>query len=428
MLVIGTASSLLLTPVVRALVRRWGFLDHPDGDRKLQADPVPLGGGAVVLISIGVAVCIVSCCGFDWDSSLGQQRPNLAVLLASAVVICTVGLLDDFCGLAASHKFMGQFAAAALCVACGVLPQTVRFLEVDYSLGLFAWPFAVFWILGAVNSMNLLDGSDGFASVVAVCIAVTLAIVAGMLGHPIVALLALATAGAVAGFAWFNLPPASIYLGDAGSMLIGLVLGIVTLRGTLDSASTMLLVPALVIWTIPIFDTLMAIVRRLAAGRKIATADREHVHHCLLRRVGSHGVMLLLTAACCLLCGIAAVLGTYLQHDAVPLCATASMVTAAAVSRTFGHHELGCLVAKMSRRQAAAREELSFPRCSVEMPPGQAVGASELSPLLDVVVQRVGSAVAISDSTLRTDEPVSGPVPVGVTTERSLREVQYRDI
>src|SRR5437868_2212657 len=147
-----------------------------------------------------------------------------------------------------------------------------------------AVPVTLFLLLGAIGSLNLIDGMDGLLSTVGVLVSLAVAGMAVMGGHWLAACAAVALAGALLGFLRYNFPPATIFLGDSGSMLIGLVLGVLAIKSALKTPTTVALMAPAVLLTIPIFDTFAAILRRKLTGRSIYSTDRGHLHHCLLSR------------------------------------------------------------------------------------------------------------------------------------------------
>ncbi|MBI2480748.1 MAG: undecaprenyl/decaprenyl-phosphate alpha-N-acetylglucosaminyl 1-phosphate transferase, partial [Planctomycetia bacterium] len=260
------ATSVLLTPLVRKLARRFDIVDRPDKHRKLHVQATPLGGGVAVLLAFLVAIGVVL--AFS-DSQRGMIQQNLSFLvgiISSALVICTVGLIDDRFNLRGRQKLFGQVFAASILLASGLVIEKVQMFDLTIDLGLLAVPFTMFWLLGAINALNLLDGMDGLATSVGFVVSLAVSALAMLAGHPSEAFLALAIAGGLAGFLVYNSPPASIFLGDAGSMLIGLVLGALAIRGSLKGPATILLAAPTAIWAIPILDVSMAILRRRLTG------------------------------------------------------------------------------------------------------------------------------------------------------------------
>src|SRR5262249_20696536 len=182
------------------------------------------------------------------------------------------------------YKLLGQVFAVGAVLAYGVRVEAVHLFAWRIELGWFAVPFTLFWLLGAINSLNLLDGMDGLLGTVGTIVSLAIAALAAVPGHWAEAAVAATLAGALLGFLRYNWPPATIFLGDAGSMLIGLVIGVLAIRCSLKGTATVALATPMALLIIPIFDTAAAIVRRKLTGRSIYSTDRAHLHHCLLRR------------------------------------------------------------------------------------------------------------------------------------------------
>jgi UDP-GlcNAc:undecaprenyl-phosphate GlcNAc-1-phosphate transferase len=333
------AASLLLTPLVKRLARRLGIVEHPDNFRKLHATPTPLCGGLAVLGGFTVAVLLLPLLWSDSQSELLWQPASVVSLLVAMYLITLLGLIDDRFELRGRQKLLGQFLAALILMAAGLVIKRVALFGYTIELGPLAFPFTAFWLLGAINSLNLLDGMDGLATSVGLILSIAIAGMALLTDHYADAMLAAAMAGALAGFLLYNFPPASIFLGDAGSMLIGLVLGALAIRCSLKGPATIALAAPAAIWAIPIMDVGMAIIRRKLTGRSIYTTDRGHLHHTLLRRGFSTARTVLLIALLCTVTAVAAVVSVYMRHEELAIGAIAAVVAALAVGRLFGHQE-----------------------------------------------------------------------------------------
>jgi UDP-GlcNAc:undecaprenyl-phosphate GlcNAc-1-phosphate transferase len=338
------AAGVLLVPVARALAARWGLVDAPDGRRKMQQRPIPVAGGPAVflagLAAIGVALAIP---GVVRERILEQHASLLGLLLASAI-ICGVGLADDCKTLRGRHKLFGQMIAVGCVLSSGTVVESVRLLNHDLHLGPLALPFTALWLLGAINALNLIDGMDGLLGSVGVIICLAMAALAYCSGNPATAAIACALAGALLAFLCFNFPPASIFLGDSGSMLVGLVVGTLAIRSSLKGPATVALAAPTALLAIPFFDTLAAIVRRKLTGRSIYTTDRGHIHHCLQRRGFSSRRVLLLVSGLCLLTVAGALASALLNNELLALIAALAVVCILVVGRLFGHAE--CVLVK----------------------------------------------------------------------------------
>jgi UDP-GlcNAc:undecaprenyl-phosphate GlcNAc-1-phosphate transferase len=330
---------LALTPLARALASRYGLLDHPDARRKIHGRPVPLAGGLAVLTSALAALAAAAGLSGTVNDLFAHDATLLLGLLVAALGFCALGVLDDYRCLRGRHKLLGQVAILGVLLQFGVAIEEVHLFGTDVALGHFWLPVTLLWLLGAVNSLNLLDGMDGLLSSVGFLVLAALAAMAVLGGHWSAACVAVAVAGALLGFLRYNFPPASVFLGDAGSMLIGLVIGVLAIRSSLKAPATVALVAPVALLTLPFFDTLAAIVRRKLTGRSIYATDRGHLHHCLLRRGLSARHALLLISLLCLLTVLGALASLALRNELVAILATVTVVGILVATRLFGHAE-----------------------------------------------------------------------------------------
>jgi UDP-GlcNAc:undecaprenyl-phosphate GlcNAc-1-phosphate transferase len=344
---LGMGLCLLLTPLARPLARGLGLVDWPDGRRKLHRRPIPVVGGPVLLIAVGVAVAVV----FGRSPWLGELALAEAVpligLLAAAVVLCVVGMADDRRLLRGRHKVLGQLLAAGIVIAMGVQVDTVRLFNRSFDLGLLSIPFTLFLLLGAINSLNLIDGMDGLLSSVALIICLALGVLAVLSGKFIAASIAFALAGSLLGFLFFNFPPASVFLGDSGSMVIGLTVGVLAIHSCLKGPATIALAAPTALLTIPIFDTAAAILRRKLTGRSIYSTDRGHLHHSLLRRLHDPRLVLLIVSGCCLVTAGGAFASLFWHNEGLALISGLFVVAILIVTGLFGHAELELLLQRL---------------------------------------------------------------------------------
>lgn len=278
------ALSLASIPLIIRLANRNGWYDLPNG-RKVHTSPLPRLGGAGVfaalIVSILVGRAVPQLTGGQPIFSLDRE---LLYVLAGFLVIFSTGLIDDFRNLAAPLKFLLQVTAAVLVTLGGFTIDALGLPGLrSVQLGWVAWPVTVLWLVGLSNAMNLVDGVDGFAGAIAASASMALCAFALVRGYPGAALVAVCLLGAVAGFLVFNYPPARIFMGDSGSLLLGFVLAALPLlRGgdhpdgatlTLDLAATV------AVLGLPVLDTATAIARRLRAGLPIHHPDKLHLHH-----------------------------------------------------------------------------------------------------------------------------------------------------
>jgi UDP-GlcNAc:undecaprenyl-phosphate GlcNAc-1-phosphate transferase len=338
------ALSLLLTPIARRIAVRHGLVDRPDGRRKLHQGAVPVAGGFPLLAATTATVALVLY--FDTDrtgSALRAEATRLTGLFLAAVVICLLGLIDDLGRLRGRHKLLGQTLAVGILLASGVEVHRIQLFGLSLDLGLLGVPFTIFLLLGAINSLNLIDGMDGLLSSVGLIICVAMGAMAALNEHYAAACVALSLAGALLGFLRYNFPPASIFLGDSGSMLVGLVVGVLAIESSLKGPATVALAAPTALLTLPIFDTFAAILRRTLTGRSIYTTDRGHLHHCLLRSGLSNRRALALVSAFCLITVFGTLASLALKSELLALLSSIVVVALLVVTRLFGHTELTLL-------------------------------------------------------------------------------------
>jgi len=307
LLLTSFALSFLLTPLVRNLARRWGWVDQP-GDRKIHSDPIPRVGGIAIAIAYAAAFGFLFLLPLQGGGMARTGLPIAARLLPAALVSFATGLFDDLTGLKPWQKLAGQAAAAVLACSAGVQIHSLG----GYSIAGAWWhiPLTVFWLIGCMNAVNLIDGMDGLASGIGLFAALT-TLLAALLGSDM--RLAVATAplaGALLGFLRYNFNPASIFLGDCGSLLIGFLLGCYGVLWSQKAATVLAMTAPLMALAIPLLDTALAIARRFLNGKPIFAADSGHIHHRLLARglTPRRAVILLY-----MVCGVGATLSLLLS-------------------------------------------------------------------------------------------------------------------
>jgi len=275
----AAAAALGLTPLSVVMARRWGVLDLP-GVRKVHGSPTPrLGGAAIALATLGCAAAVALATGLV----AADHRWAAASFAVAALVVFAVGIVDDLVGIRSNLKLAALVAAAVTVCAAGVRIDAVLLNGRDpVQLGWLAWPLTVFWIVAVTVSLNFIDGLDGLAGGIAAIAAAVIALTAAVHGAHAVAVVALALCGALAGFLVFNREPASVFMGDGGSMFVGFTLACLAVLQHPASGSTAgLLLPALAL-AIPLLDTGFTVVRRGVIHRSLFAAERDHIHHRLM--------------------------------------------------------------------------------------------------------------------------------------------------
>ena len=329
----------LLTPIFRDLAIKCRLVDHPDGARKTHARPIPLAGGLAVFASSVTALFLIRLLGWSFETAKEENWTFLFGLLAASTFICVLGVIDDSVMLRGRYKLAGQLISVVILICSGVIVRNLNLFGYELELGIMAAPFTALWLLGAINSLNLIDGMDGLLSSIGLVICLTLGVMALLSGQLTAACLAITLAGALAGFLCYNFPPASVFLGDAGSMLIGLVVGVLAIQSALKGPATVALSLPMAVLAIPFFDTFAAIARRKLTGRSIYFADREHLHHCLQRRGFSSRRVLLCVSCFCLLTAAGGMISVIFKNETYAIITTVLTITMMIVTRMFGYSE-----------------------------------------------------------------------------------------
>ncbi len=331
-------AAIVFTPLVRRMAHRYGIVDHPDPTRKLHGRTVARAGGVAVLMAV-----LVACAGALLRFNTGLLRLDVTPYLGLFTVMIGVmllGLADDIWTLRGRQKLLGQVVLACILAFTGFRIGHLQIFGISFDLGLLSIPVTLVWLLATTNALNLIDGSDGLCTSLGAVISAALGIVSSMNGHFAEAAIAFALCGALLGFLVFNFPPASIFLGDSGSLLIGMITGALAIRCSIKGPTAVAFLAPLAILSIPLLDSSMAILRRKLTGRSIYTTDRAHLHHSLKDKgLSDHGLvfavilMAIITAA-------GAIAGQILGRDWLALIGTGIVFAMLVLTRAFGHAEL----------------------------------------------------------------------------------------
>ncbi len=280
---IAAGVSLALTPLVKRLSIKMGWLDKPNW-RKLNKKPMPLLGGVAIYLGFLVSILL-----FIHKEPFVSDIHRLLGVLGSSLIIVLAGIADDIKGLSALKKLFYQITAATIISLCGF-----TIMKVSSPLGgsfylpeIVGTALTVFWIVAFINAVNLLDGLDGLSSGVVAIISGSLFFTAIKTNNPVAAILSIAICGSTLGFLPHNFYPAKIFMGDCGSMFLGFILSLISIEGAYKGATFTAVIVPVIAMAIPFIDTGLAIIRRILSGSGIMKADKEHIHHHLLFREGS---------------------------------------------------------------------------------------------------------------------------------------------
>jgi UDP-GlcNAc:undecaprenyl-phosphate/decaprenyl-phosphate GlcNAc-1-phosphate transferase len=304
--------SLVLTPICRDVFRSYGVVDQPDA-RKVHRYPIPRVGGLAIAIAYLLAYVLVRP---EEGSPLAQQLSLVWRLLPGAALAFGIGLLDDLFNLRASVKLLGQIAAAGLACVGGVRILSIAGASTN------AWwniPLTILWLLACMNAFNLVDGLDGLAVGVGLFATLTVFTAAMMQHNMVLAVATFPLAGALLAFLCYNFNPATIFLGDSGSLLIGFLLGCYAAIWSNKSATLLGMTAPLMALSIPLLDVALAIGRRFLRRQPIFTADRGHIHHRLLDRGFTPRRVVLVLYGLCGLAAAFSLLQGYLHSLSVAL-------------------------------------------------------------------------------------------------------------
>ena len=358
---IAAVVSYPLTNFVRGQAIRWGMVDHPDGHHKSHKVPVALGGGVAVFLAATVTFAVEFLSSAPLQDSLNSEKPFLSGLLVACGWIVCLGIYDDRFGMHGRSKLMGQLVAVLIVIASGLQISAFSLLGYRIELGILSLPFTIFWLLGAINSLNLLDGIDGLATTIGIILCATITFMALMVNQHAVAIVGTVFVGSLLGFLRFNYPPATIYLGDAGSMLIGLVVGSLAIGGSLKVTATVGLAAPVAIWALPMLDSFTAILRRKLTGRSIYAVDRGHLHHRLMTKFDkNNAVVLAVVAICCLVTCAGALLSLLAGNDLIAVGSVCLVFGILVASQAFGHVEVQMLFSRFKRMLLVRRDAHEF--------------------------------------------------------------------
>jgi UDP-GlcNAc:undecaprenyl-phosphate/decaprenyl-phosphate GlcNAc-1-phosphate transferase len=296
-LFIAFLATWLFTPIVRRISDRFSIYDHPS-ERKLHREATPLLGG--IALFLGVSLSLISHVPFN---------STLFTVLVGALAATLLGMWDDVWGAKPISKLIWQIAIAAFTVKMGI---SIHFVTHPVGAGVLPlyWlstPLTILWLVGVMNTFNLLDGLDGLASGIAAISGLFLSIVSIQSGNHIAAVFCLAIVGASLGFLRFNFSPAQIFMGDSGSMFLGYMIGVVSVIGVMKSTLVISLFIPILVLGIPLSDTAFTVIRRLKNKQALFKPDRGHLHHRLVGKGLSDVKATLLMYALSAILGLCAV-------------------------------------------------------------------------------------------------------------------------
>lgn len=275
-------------PLAKRLAALLGAIDYP-GNRRMNSAPIPRCGGIALFLGLhaGVLTLIIGILFFGWEINDLYTLSDIdyPVFYAGVVVMFAVGLVDDITQLSAWAKLAGQILASVIVVLSGVSFVAMRMVITGefIELGWWDYPISVLYLLVFINITNLIDGLDGLASGIVAIVSAGLLYLVVTRGNMTLAFLCISLIAVCLAFLRYNFFPASVFMGDSGSMLLGLLLGAISIAGVARTQSFIIMVVPLAIAGVPVLDTMSAIVRRLRGHQHISEADTDHIHHRLMQ-------------------------------------------------------------------------------------------------------------------------------------------------
>ncbi len=373
--------SLYLIPIFSRKAHAAGLVDNPDKLRKLHKQPIPMVGGLAIFCTVSIIIFSILALWSLNPSFIARVDGKIAALLgyprdyfalrrissrdisqyvglfSGALVLLLVGLLDDRFGIRGRQKLFGQFLATTVLIMFGYKFEQLEAVGFSIPLQTFSVFFVYGWVIASVNSVNLLDGADGIAATIGIVMSFALAVMSLSQGKIIDGILAMSIAGSLIGFFRFNFPPAKVYLGDSGSMLIGFLLSALAIRCTFKQNSFYAFLAPIALLSIPFIDTGAAIVRRRLTGRSIFAVDRGHLHHTLMKKGYSPRVSLMWVALLCTMSAAGGTLSLVLRQAEYAVVAIVFVIAVMILCRIFGVAEYELV---MNRAYSFARRLSQF--------------------------------------------------------------------
>jgi UDP-GlcNAc:undecaprenyl-phosphate/decaprenyl-phosphate GlcNAc-1-phosphate transferase len=384
--VLSLVAGLISTRLIRDLALKFGLFDK-GGGRKVHTRPIPRLGGVAVALSATIPLAGLALWRNDISRELLADQPLLLGGIGGGLIMLAVGLFDDLKGARAWFKLGGQIAAASVVYAAGIRIEAISIPFSDpLHLGLLSAPATVFWMVLVMNAVNLIDGLDGLAGGVVVLAGGTLFVMSVIEDNVLAALLLSVVVGATLGFLAYNVNPATIFLGDTGSLFLGFVLALVSVHSSQKSYALFSIVAAMLALGLPIFDLGMAVVRRYLSGQPIFRADQHHVHHLLLRKgfTQSQSVIVLFAGAI-VLEGLA--LTFIYADDRISAVAIAALVPLVfVVVKALGYGDL-IKKARKVKVMASVEAQAELRAREVTRLRGEMEGAADLDEVWDLVVE-----------------------------------------
>ena len=266
LLCISFAISLILVPIFIRLAKKFGFVDYPNY-RKVHTVPMPYLGGVAILVSFTIVTL------FSQPAEM-EYKP----IIIGAAILCFVGLVDDKYDLKPMVKFIGQLVAIGVPIYYGIIIDTITPFGIEINFGFLSVLVTVIWMAAIINAINLIDGLDGLATGVVIIALASIAVITIFQSNIFVMMICIILIGSLLGFLPYNFHPAKIFLGDNGSMMLGYIVGVLSIIGFKNITFISLFFP-IIILGVPFIDMFFAVIRRFREGVSVMRADKNHLHH-----------------------------------------------------------------------------------------------------------------------------------------------------
>ncbi len=410
--------AVLLTPAVRAIAQRFGWLEQPD-ERRVHTLPTPPLGGVAIFISFVLALVPLFFIHNRITTQLRIEWPSLEALPPAIFVIFLLGLVDDLFNLSPYIKLAVEIGCASWVFFHGTFVGPVSNpTGKAFDIGMWSLPLTVLWLVGLTNAFNLVDGIDGLAAGIAVFAMATLVLVSLLTSSTLLIAFLAALGGATAGFLLYNFHPASIFLGDSGALFLGFTLGTLCLVWGQKSPLVVAVVGPILIFGLPIVDTALAVVRRFFGGAPIMVADREHIHHRLLSLGLSPRKVVLILYGACFVFGLATLFLVNAQRGVAFFLLAGILAAAWLVLSHLGYHEIAEINLTVRRglldQTSIIKQRVQFRKAAVSL--------SEASDLDDLWARLITVAQTFDfhHVELSLDTEPASPAPMEIGARASL--------
>jgi len=339
MFIIAFVLSLLLTPLARWLGVRLKAFDVPS-ERNVHTRPIPRTGGMAILLSLILTNIICNIIYSD-NAPLFLTHAQYSYVTLGGIFIFAVGFFDDFKRLGPRIKFLCQILAASIAFYAGVRIETIFSINIHgVFFSIFSWVITVAWFLLIINAINLIDGLDGLAAGVTFIAMGVLIVMNAVAGHSVTLGKLVIMAGVLLGFLRYNFNPASIFMGDGGSYFLGYFIAVISIIDSSKSALGISIVIPLLVLGVPVFDTLIAPVRRFLSGKKMFHPDKKHIHHLLLSKgLTQKNVVLIIYGITAVLCVFALIMIFFRNNVTTGIVVTLIVIIALISVKKLGYLE-----------------------------------------------------------------------------------------